>query len=241
MKNIPMLFKLPILLLLATTIPSCSELEEIRSEQLLEQEFNLKTINYLALGDSYTVGESVAYEDSFPAQLSQSIESNSSYKVNTTVIAQTGWRTDQLIAAVGNRETANYNLVTLLIGVNNQFQSKPFSQYEVEFPILLNKAIDLAAGDSNKVVVISIPDYFFTPFGQANSTSQVSIELDTYNNYSQAAAKSKGVSFLNITDITRKGVEQPELVAEDGLHPSGMAYKKFVERLYPLVLSRLKD
>lgn len=234
-------FKIPFLFLLLTIIPACSLTGDSRLNGMVEESSNLEIIHYLALGDSYTVGESVPYEDSFPAQLSKEIETNLGYTVQTTVIAQTGWRTDQLISAVNGRSSAKNNLVTLLIGVNNQFQNKPFSQYETEFSTLLNKAVEFAGGDPNKVIVLSIPDYYFTPFGEKKSSRQISIELDNYNAYAQSVSKAKGVTFLNITDITRKGLDQPELVAKDGLHPSGIAYEKFVERLYPLVLSRLKN
>ena len=241
MKHTAMIIKLPFLFFMLALAPSCSESEDFNSEPVTEEEANLETITYLALGDSYTVGESVAFENSFPKQLSTRIEEGKNVKVITTVIAQTGWRTDQLKASIGGRNSADYNLVTLLIGVNNQFQSRPFSQYETEFTDLLEKAISLSGGDSNKVVVLSIPDYYYTPYGQSNGTKQISTELDRYNNFAKSTAKEKGVTFLDITDITRKGLEEPELVANDGLHPSGIAYEKFVDRLYPLVLSRLKD
>lgn len=129
----------------------------------------------------------------------------------------------------------------MLIGVNNQFKSRPFSQYETEFTVLLNKVISLAGNDSNKVIVLSIPDYYFTPYGQSNGNQQISTELDEYNYFAKSTAKAKGVTFLDITDITRKGLNEMELVATDGLHPSVLAYEKFVERLYPLVSTRLKD
>ncbi|WP_405401018.1 SGNH/GDSL hydrolase family protein [Maribacter sp. Asnod2-G09] len=236
-----MLYKLTFIFSLLSFIPSCSQTEEIRSEQIVDESNNQEIITYLALGDSYTIGESVDFEDSFPAQLSTRIEENKNLLVNTTVIAQTGWRTDQLISAVGGRESADYNLVTLLIGVNNQFQSRPFSQYETEFTTLLNKAINLAGNDANKVIILSIPDYYYTPYGQSNGNELISLQLDEYNNFAKSIAKEKGVTFLDITDITRKGLDEPELVADDGLHPSGLAYEKFVERLYPLVSTRLKD
>jgi lysophospholipase L1-like esterase len=241
MKKTNLIYKLPLLLYVVLVFHSCSDPEQDFQEPLLEEVLNQRSIDYLALGDSYTVGESVSYGDSFPVQLTSQIEMDYDLKVNTTVIAQTGWRTDQLLAAVRGRESAKYNLVTLLIGVNNQFQSKPFSQYETEFSELLEKAIDFAGGDSNKVVVLSIPDYFYTPFGETNGNTEISSEIDLYNNYAKDVANAKGVTFLDITDITRKGLDQPELVAGDGLHPSGIAYEQFVERLYPLVRSRLKD
>lgn len=241
MKYAHMLYKLTLIVFLFSSLPSCSQTEEIRFEQIVGDPNNQEIITYLALGDSYTVGESVDFEDSFPAQLSTKIEENKNLQVNTTVIAQTGWRTDQLISAVGGRESADYNLVTLLIGVNNQFQSRPFSQYETEFTELLNKTINLAGNDANKVIILSIPDYYYTPYGQSNGDELISFQLDKYNNFAKSIAKEKGVTFLDITDITLKGLDEPELVANDGLHPSGLAYEKFVERLYPLVSTRLKD
>jgi lysophospholipase L1-like esterase len=241
MKYSYLIYKLTLVSFLFSFLPSCSQTEKIRSAQIAEDTNNQEIITYLALGDSYTVGESVAFENSFPALLSTRIEENKNRIVNTTIIAQTGWRTDQLISSVSGRESADYNLVTLLIGVNNQFQSRPFSQYETEFTVLLNKAISLAGNDSNKVIVLSIPDYYYTPYGQSNGDEQISIELDKYNNFAKSIAKAKGVTFLDITDITRKGLDEPDLVANDGLHPSVLAYEKFVERLYPLVSTRLKD
>ena len=241
MKYAHMLYKLTLIVFLFSSLPSFSQTEEIRSEQIVGDPNNQEIITYLALGDSYTIGESVDFENSFPAQLSTKIEENKNLQVNTTVIAQTGWRTDQLISAVDDRESADYNLVTLLIGVNNQFQSKPFSQYENEFVELLNKAINLAGNDANRVIILSIPDYYYTPYGQSNGDELISLQLDKYNNFAKSIAKEKGVTFLDITDITRKGLDEPELVASDGLHPSGLAYEKFVERLYPLVSTRLKD
>ncbi|HDZ07247.1 SGNH/GDSL hydrolase family protein [Maribacter sp.] len=241
MKHSLILYKIPLLFLLIVITPSCSQSEAIMQEELPDEPLNQEIITYLALGDSYTVGENVAFEDSFPAQLSTQIEENKSLIVNTQIIAQTGWRTDQLISSIGSRDTGDYNLVTLLIGVNNQFQSRPFSQYETEFSTLLDKAINLAGNDINRVIVISIPDYYYTPYGQNNGNKQISTELDFYNNYAKLTSKAKGITFLDITDITRNGLEEPSLVANDGLHPSAFAYEKFVERLYPLVLSKLKD
>lgn len=241
MQTLNMLYKLPLLLLLLTLNPSSKQSENTTPEPSTQEALDLGSTTYLALGDSYTVGEIVSYEESFPAQLSSKIELDYDLKVNTTVIAQTGWRTDQLLSAIGGRETATYDIVTLLIGVNNQFRSKPFSQYEKEFPELLDKAIGFAGDDPNKVVVLSIPDYYFTPYGATNGTAKISDEIDQYNAFAKSIAQSKGANFLDITDITRKGLDQPELVAKDGLHPSGKAYEQFVDRLYPLVRSRLKD
>ncbi len=192
--------------------------------------------HYLALGDSYTVGESVPNDQSFPEQLRDSLQTSLNTSIALEIIAVTGWRTDNLQNAVNSgTKRASYDLVTLLIGVNNQFQNRPFEQYEREFPDLLERAITLANGSPKNVLVVSIPDYAFTPFGQNRDVEKISREIDAYNEFAATVARDKGVPFVNITDITRKGLEDPSLVANDGLHPSGKAYKQFTHRIYPLI------
>ena len=199
------------------------------------------TVQILALGDSYTIGHSVCETCRFPVQLQDSLEANS--KLSTLkLIAKTGWTTSDLKTAIASETIGDsYDIVTLLIGVNNQYQHKPFSLYETEFPELVQTAITAANGDKNKLVVISIPDYAFTPFGQSTGNAEtISEELDSYNAFAENYCQSENITFLNITDITREGLENPNLVASDGLHPSQLAYSKFVERLLPIVLQKLE-
>jgi acyl-CoA thioesterase I len=202
-----------------------------------------KNIKYLALGDSYTIGESVCQSCRFPEQLKDSIMNYFSESDNfaVKVIAQTGWTTSNLKTAISNENLSpEYDLVTLLIGVNNQYQNKPFSLYETEFPELLQTAIVLAKGNLNRVIVVSIPDYAYTPFGQSSSNpGNISNQLDQYNLFAKNHAESLGISFVNITDITREGLINPALVAQDNLHPSKLAYSKFVERILPLARNKL--
>ncbi|MEL4306711.1 SGNH/GDSL hydrolase family protein [Joostella sp. CR20] len=192
-----------------------------------------KSLNYLALGDSYTIGESVCESCSFPIQLMAKIAEDYNAKVNLEVIAKTGWTTSNLIQAIKDEKpTANFDLVTLLIGVNNQYQGKDFSLYEEDFPALLQKAIQLASGDIKKVIVVSIPDYAYTPFGQQKgNTEMISSEIDAYNVFAKRTAERAGVSFVNITDISRLGLKNETLVASDGLHPSKEAYSSFVTQI----------
>ena len=145
--------------------------------------------------------------------------------------------TTNLKTAIANENlNATFDLVTLLIGVNNQYQNKPFELYETEFPELLQTAITLAKGNLNHVIVVSIPDYAFTPFGQSVSNpSNISNQLDNYNSFAKNYAESLGVTFVNITDITREGLNNPTLVASDNLHPSELAYTEFVKRILPIV------
>lgn len=195
-----------------------------------------KNINYqyLALGDSYTIGESVCDNCSYPEQLTDSLNQVFNEKMSVKIIAKTGWTTTDLIAAIEiDNPSKNYDLVTLLIGVNNQFQGKPFSVYEDEFPKLLNLAIDFAKGKPANVIVLSIPDYAYTSYGvNSGKTGQITSELDKYNAYAEKISKKKGVLFKDITAITREGLENPKLVASDGLHPSEVAYKRFVEIIF---------
>ncbi len=187
-------------------------------------------IKYLALGDSYTKGQSVPLSQSFPYQLQDTLQKNPLTKVSVQVIAQTGWTTQNLLDAIANANIhEEYDLVTLLIGVNNQYQNKPISLYEQQFPALVDKAIQLAGGDTSKVLIISIPDYAYTPFGQGNPN--ISEGIDTYNMLNQQFAQQYGIQYVNITDISRQGLAQPSLVATDGLHPSGKMYSLWVERI----------
>jgi lysophospholipase L1-like esterase len=211
-------------------------------------------INYkiLSLGDSYTIGQSVCDECNFPLQLKDSLQTvlyNDT--INVEIIAVTGWTTTALINSVNpvleNDSPDNIfkdnDLVTLLIGVNNQFQNRPFELYETEFPELVNKAISLTKSQSsNDLIVISIPDYAYTPFGQSGpNPSNTTQEIDMYNNFAENFCLENNINFINITDITRLGLINSNLVASDNLHPSELAYKKFVERIFPVALEKLLD
>lgn len=189
-------------------------------------------LRFLALGDSYTIGQSVGVNERWPSQLSDSLAKRGIITDTIGIIATTGWRTDDLLIAISGQhlENGNYNLVSLLIGVNNQYQGKFFSQYVAEFPALLDSAIRYAGGYKNRVFVVSIPDYAYTPIGQQISNpSQISSEIDQYNLYSKHVADSVGVTYINITAISRQGLSTPSYVANDGLHPSGAQYAEWVK------------
>ena len=199
------------------------------------------SVDILSLGDSYTIGESVCDTCSFPEQLKSSLgaEYSEQREVTLQVIAKTGWTTTNLKNAIVSEGPSNdFDLVTLLIGVNNQFQGKLFSIYETEFIELVTSAISFVEGDKSKLIIVSIPDYGYTPFGQNSNPQNISAEIDMYNSFAEDYANENNLSYVYITDITREGLEDPSLVASDGLHPSELAYRRFVERLMPIALEK---
>lgn len=193
-----------------------------------------KTYSFLSLGDSYTIGEGVSEAACWPHQLKEQLSARSIYLNPLTILAKTGWTSNDLLNALQNDAPGAHDLVSLLIGVNNQYQKLPFATFKNEFSILLEKAIHLASG-SNKVFVLSIPDYGVTPQGQKEQ-QQISTEIDMYNDYIQDQCAKEGVLFINITEISRVlGATDHALVA-DALHPSAYQYKKWVEKIVPEVL-----
>jgi lysophospholipase L1-like esterase len=188
-----------------------------------------KKIKFLALGDSYTIGESVAEDQRWPVQLVTALKDKGHETTPPQIIATTGWRTDDLKKAILAAQPPNdHTLVSLLIGVNNQYQGKSAESYGPEFEELLKMAIAFAGGDKTKVFVVSIPDYGFTPFGKEKQ-SVISKAIDEFNTVNRSITEKYGIKYFNITDVSRKGLEDPSLVAEDGLHPSGKMYSRWVE------------
>ena len=190
-----------------------------------------KPVKFLALGDSYTVGESVAEVQRWPDRLMEALKKKGYTCGKPKVVAMTGWRTDDLKKAIEAASLSkDYDLVSLLIGVNNQYQGKSISEYETEFEGLLNTAIQHAGGEKKNVFVLSIPDYGFTPFGKERQ-KKITSQIDAFNEVNRAVTEKKGVPYINITDISRRGLAETDLVAEDGLHPSGTMYILWVERI----------
>jgi acyl-CoA thioesterase-1 len=223
-------------ILLSLLSIGCESAEDI---VIATENEEMPSMNYLALGDSYTIGQGVPMSDRWPIQLSQQLVQNDFALEKVDFIAQTGWTTSNLLNAIENTnlDSTNYQLVSLLIGVNNQYQGKPFSLYEAEFDLLLKKAIEIA-GEKEKVFAVSIPDYGVTPF-RGNNSESIAREIDQYNAYAKQKCDEQNIPFIDITPISRQLGDSPGALAADNLHPSGSQYAQWVEEALPAVLEIL--
>lgn len=198
-------------------------------------------ISYLALGDSYTIGESVPDSDRFPVQLVRLLQKDSLVIDDPDIVAVTGWTTGNLLSALNTKPPkTNYSFVTLLIGVNNQYQGRSLEEYKTQFSQLLNLAIACAANKKDRVFVLSIPDYSVTPFGNNINKAETAEQIDEFNRANFLISQNVGVNYLDITPISREAKDDASLIARDGLHPSSSQYLKWDLLLEPLILSKLK-
>jgi len=187
--------------------------------------------SYLALGDSYTIGESVKESERWPVQLSNSLRN----KLNKPVIiAKSGWTTDQLIDTL-NKINFNkkFDFVSLLIGVNNQYRGRSVENFKEGFTILLKKSIEYANYKKERVMVVSIPDWGVTPFAKNKNRTIIGNEIDAFNKVIHDECMKNNITFFNITEISRKAINDNSLIAEDGLHPSKKMYKQWVKIIKP--------
>jgi lysophospholipase L1-like esterase len=195
----------------------------------------LKSIRYLALGDSYTVGEAVLFNQRWPVQLVDSLR-KSGHKIQyPEIIAKTGWTTGELKKGIESASPKGiYQMVSLLIGVNNQYQKLDTSIYRTEFRELLETAIRFAGNKASKVMVVSIPDYGVTPFAQKLSPEVIAKEIDIYNQINREETKKYSARYIDITPLSKMAEDDPGLIAEDGLHPSGKMYKMWLDLIFPI-------
>lgn len=196
-------------------------------------------LSYLALGDSYTIGESVPLESSFPYQLLKCLRSKGLNIAAPVIIAQTGWTTGELQVAVESAGlTEKFDFITLLIGVNNQYRGESLEVYKDEFKALLQTAISFAKGKQTAVFVVSIPDWGVTPYGinSGRDTEAIALEIDKFNNINREAALAAGVSYTDITAASKAASSDLELVANDGLHYSEKMHAAWAALLAPSIL-----
>lgn len=205
------------------------------------QRMQNKTYTYLALGDSYTVGESLPSQENFPNQAVRLLRENGYAFEHPTVVAKTGWTTDEL--AVGIRKAVTqprYDMVSLLIGVNNQYREEKPDDYAWQFEGLLEHAIRFAGSNPSRVFVLSIPDWGVTPFAQERDRALITKEINFFNRINREISEKYKVNYLDITESTRDAASRPELVGPDGLHPSAKEYARWAEKLVAAIIHQLK-
>ncbi|MGV3658454.1 MAG: SGNH/GDSL hydrolase family protein [Chitinophagaceae bacterium] len=195
---------------------------------------------YLALGDSYTIGEAEPITQSFPYQTVQLLRQQGLDVAAPEIVARTGWTTDELQAAVNNYTfSEGYDFVSLLIGVNNQYRGYSLDVYQKEFETLLQLAIPFARNKKGHVAVLSIPDYSVTTFAQEKDPAKIQKEIETFNAANKAIAEAHSIHYINITESTRQAKNNVNLLASDGLHPSAEEYKKWAVQLAQKIKSVL--
>jgi len=204
----------------------------------------IPTYTYLALGDSYTIGESVALSENFPNQTATLLARDTVYLKPPRIIARTGWTTSELKEGIrqadqSNPISLNYDFVSLLIGVNNQYRGYPINTYATEFEELLQQAIRYAGNRPERVIVLSIPDWGVTPFANGRDRALIAQQIDEYNHFNREIARRYNVEYLDITPWTREAATDPGLLAPDGLHPSAREYRRWAERIAVFFRSKI--
>ena len=199
-----------------------------------------QSLRYLALGDSYTIGESVAENERWPNQLAMML-AGKSIQIEVTIIARTGWTTDELWQGIqANPPQGTYDLVSLLIGVNNQYRGYDINEYREQFQFLLSKSIEYAGNNPNRVIVLSIPDWGVTPFASGRDREQIAKDINAFNLVNREESEKAGVHFVDVTPISREAINDLSLIASDGLHPSGKMYFEWAKLALPEALKALE-
>jgi len=199
-----------------------------------------QSLRILALGDSYTIGEGVAENERWPNQLAVLL-SEKNIQTDVTIIARTGWTTSELWQGIqADPPRGRYDLVSLLIGVNNQYRGYDLDTYRDEFRFLLEKAIEYAGGKPEHVILLSIPDWGATPFASGRDRDEIANDIDAFNLINLDESKKMGVNYINVTLASREALNDPDLVAGDGLHPSGKMYAKWAKLVLPVAIRILE-
>lgn len=193
------------------------------------------TLRWLALGDSYTIGEGVPVAGRWPQQLAALLRARGTALTDPHTIATTGWTTDELDAGIDDAAPRGpFDFVSLLIGVNNQYRARAVDAYAVEFTVLLQRALAFAGGNAGRVLVLSIPDWGVTPFAEGRDRAAIARALDDYNRAAEDICNAHGVVFVDITDLSRQHGAEPAMLVDDGLHPSAALYALWAQRALPL-------
>jgi lysophospholipase L1-like esterase len=194
----------------------------------------LDTLSFLALGDSYTIGEKVEPRLRWPVQLARRLREEGLPVEDPVVVARTGWTTGELeVALEASPPGGPFDLVSLLIGVNDQYRGREVGEYRRQFSALLFRAVSLAGGDPGRVVVLSIPDWGVMPFAEGRVREDIGREIDAFNHENRDESSVQGVHYVDVTRISREAGADPNQVAEDGLHPGGAQYGRWAEEVVP--------
>lgn len=203
------------------------------------QTVNSTQLHYLALGDSYTIGEMVPLQESFPYQAAGLLRSRGWNLAEPVVIAKTGWTTDELQDAIHKANIqGTFDFVTLLIGVNNQYRGRSVEEYKIEFEALLKQAIRFAGGQPSHVFVLSIPDWGVTPFAADRDRRQIALEIDLFNKHNREISDQYKAHYIDITPGTREAATDLSLLTSDGLHPSGKDYGRWAGKLVESIVQQ---
>ncbi|MCJ8165311.1 SGNH/GDSL hydrolase family protein [Pontibacter sp. E15-1] len=231
---------LNLLLLMCLNLAACKQADP-EPAILTPADESSTTKTYLALGDSYTIGQSVPEADQWGRQLVGLLRAEGVEVSDPVTIARTGWTTSELAAAIKSADLkATFDLVTLLIGVNNQYRGQSLANYRTEFNELLQTSIRLAKRNPQHVLVLSIPDWGATPYGRGQNRQQITAEIDAFNAAAKDLSEQAGVTFINITPLTREAVSDLTYVASDGLHYSGKMHREWALRALPKAKEILK-
>lgn len=196
---------------------------------------------YLSLGDSYTIGESVAPEERWSMILTDMLRKNNVNIADPEIIARTGWTTAELMDGIKNRNPKGpYNLVSLLIGVNNQYRGQSLERYRTELQELLQQAIGFAGGNIERVFMLSTPDWGVTPFAKGSDQAKTASEIDAFNQVAKEECEKLGIAFVDITPLSRTAKNDISQIANDGLHFSGKMYRQWAEKALPTVQRLLR-
>ena len=197
-------------------------------------------VRFLALGDSYTIGESVPESDRWPVQLAGMLRERGVNVADPVIIARTGWTTDELAAGIdAAAPEGRFDLVSLLIGVNNQYRGRDAEEYRQQFRERLSQAVRFANGDARRVIVLSIPDWGVMPFAEGRDRARIASEIDRFNAINREETSRAGARYVDVTPVSREATRDPSLAAGDGLHPSGAQYRRWAELALPAALAAL--
>ena len=188
--------------------------------------------SFIALGDSYTIGEGVNEDERWPNQFVDVAYENGVDFDQPMIIAETGWKTYDLLNAINQTNfTKKYDYISLLIGVNNQFNSRPIDEFEEDLNKLMDEMKRIKKNDGS-IIIISIPDWGYTPFGESSDMSDISEQINLFNSSLRKFATTNGLKYVDVTEISRRGINEPDLITNDNLHPSGIMYLEWAKKIY---------